>query len=46
MWNKVILGCIGHAVVRNDEELIDITPNKYIAISLSKETKRLVSIEY
>jgi hypothetical protein len=73
MWDKVLLDCIGHAVVRHDDEFIDVTPNKYndkkllfvqddemvfdysdemsrmpsmnIAISSSKEVKRLVNIE-
>ena len=30
IWDKVLLDCIGHAVVKINDELIDVTPNKYM----------------
>ena len=29
IWNKVLIDCIGHAVVKSNEQYIDVTPNKY-----------------
>lgn len=29
IWSKVLIDCIGHAVVKINEQYIDVTPNKY-----------------
>ena len=29
IWNKILIDCIGHAVVKINKQYIDITPNKY-----------------